>query len=143
MCRQGRPSFSATRLLSVLLPAPIGPIRMTLKTIYYLKREAPRRRSLMPERNHRIDLRRPPRRDVTCRERHYSQKRGYTDVRQRVARRDLEEQSSQQARDRNGSQQPDCYADQRQTHPLPEYPAQNRAGISPQRQANPDLARSL
>ena len=44
-----------------------------------------------------VDFRRPPRRDVTCQQRHYGQQRGHANVRQRVGRRDIEEQTSQQA----------------------------------------------
>src|SRR5262245_44226047 len=41
MRRQGMPSFSAISLLSVLLPALIGPIKMTLKIIDSPKRDSP------------------------------------------------------------------------------------------------------
>src|SRR5215510_12822276 len=74
--------------------------------------------SFVPERNYRIHLRRPPRRDIASQQRHSNHQQRHSYKGHWVGRAHLKQQMSQRIRYPQGPQPTNPNSDQHQLHPL-------------------------
>src|SRR5579872_2598300 len=79
--------------------------------------------SLIPKRHHRIYSHRPPRRHITCRNRHQREQNRHSHKRRRIARRHLVQHERQRSRRTECPHSPDRNSNQRQRHRLSHHHA--------------------
>src|SRR5689334_20758484 len=98
---------------------------------------------LVPERDQRIDARRPSRRQVTRKYAHQHQTDRNADKRRRIRRRNSKQQTRHQARERKGGAQPNHESQQHEPHSLAHKQPQHVAMSRPERHANADFVCTL
>src|SRR5581483_3606042 len=100
-------------------------------------------KSFVPERDHRVYLRRTPRRDITGQERHSDQERGHARECQRVCGAHTKQQLRHQACQPERGDESDARAGEREHHSLPDEQTEYVTRESAERQANANLVRPL
>ena len=99
--------------------------------------------SLIPQRHQRVHFRRPPRRDVTCEQRHAGEQQCDNRKRRRISRAHAKQQARHQARQREGSRQTNHLSDQDQGHTLPYHQSEHISLSCAQSHTDADLVGSL
>ena len=99
--------------------------------------------SLTPNRGQRINFCSPSRRKVAGQQRHPNQQRRDQGECQRIGRADAVKEPGQNSRQAEGRNQPDRNAAERQPQPLPDNQPEDITRLRPERQSQPDFARTL